>query len=166
MSSRWPAGRVQRLILWQFSLDPSFFLISLLKETFLMARIVNLTAQPRPHLQRVPAKDEVHRGASRPFLWSFQHMMQHKCNGLEHETRGTGSVISVIAALACLVTLEGYCGARQGWWPRRSLVVYDGKGLWFQKHVSSVFIEQRQSTTTEKSRLESMNFDLLSPPKV
>lgn len=45
-------------------------------------------------------------------------------------------------------------------------MVYDGKGLWFQKHVSSVFIEQRQSTTTEKSRLESMNFDLLSPPKV
>lgn len=72
-----------------------------------MARIVNLTAQPRPHLQRVSAKDEVHRGASRPFLWSFQHMMQHKCNGLERETGGTGSVISVIAALACLVTLEG-----------------------------------------------------------
>lgn len=34
-------------------------------------------------------------------------MMQHKCNGLEHETGRTGSVISVIIALAYFVTLEG-----------------------------------------------------------
>lgn len=44
-------------------------------------------------------------------------------------------------------------------------MVYDGKGLWFQKHVSSVFIEQRQSTTTEKSRLESMNLIYYPPQK-
>ena len=91
--------------------------------------------------------------------------MQHKCNGLEHETGRTGSVISVIIALAYFVTLEGTMVLAR--------VVNEevSRGLRWERTVVSetCFFRVHWAAAVNHDWEEppgKHEFDLLSPPKV